>query len=66
MIRTIDDHHHAAKRLFALAEQCRLAGGQGYCSLRRLNLLLVKAKLDNPRCGPTSGVRQTPDSTFRD
>ena len=24
MIRTINEHHRAAKRLFALAEQCRM------------------------------------------
>jgi hypothetical protein len=52
MIRTIDDHHHAAKRLFAFAEQCPTHRRQRLLQLARLNLLLAKAQLENPALRP--------------
>jgi hypothetical protein len=52
MIRTINEHHRAAKRLFALAEQCRAHGRLRLLQLARLNLLLAKAKLENPALRP--------------
>jgi hypothetical protein len=48
MTRTINEHHRAAKRLFALAEQCRTDKRLRLLQLARLNLLLAKAKLENP------------------
>ena len=53
MTRTINEHHRAAKRLFALAEQCRTTRGRlRMLQLARLNLLLAKAKLENPALRP--------------
>ena len=53
MIRTINEHHRAAKRLFAAAEQCRTARGRlRMLQLARLNLLLAKAQLENPALRP--------------
>jgi len=34
MIRTINEHHRAAKRLFALAENAGCTSDKGCCSLR--------------------------------
>ena len=52
MIRTINEHHRAAKRLFALAEQCRTHRRLRLLQLARLNLLLAKAQLENPALRP--------------
>jgi hypothetical protein len=53
MIRTINEHHRAAKRLFAVAEQCRTHKRRlRLLQLARLNLLLAKAKLENPALRP--------------
>jgi hypothetical protein len=53
MIRTINEHHRAAKRLFALAEQCRTYGNRlTLLQLARLNLWLAKAKLENSALRP--------------
>jgi hypothetical protein len=52
MARTINEHHRAAKRLFALAEQCRTHRRPRLLQLVRLNLLMAKAKLENPALRP--------------
>jgi hypothetical protein len=53
MMRTINQHHRAAKRLFALAEQCRTHERRlKLLQLARLNLWLAKAKLENPALRP--------------
>jgi|HubBroStandDraft_2_1064218.scaffolds.fasta_scaffold63968_5 hypothetical protein len=52
MIRTINEHHRAAKRLFALADQCRTQGRLRLLQLVRLNRLLAKAQLENPALRP--------------
>lgn len=53
MIRTINEHHRAAKRLFAGAEQCRTTRGRlRMLQLARLNLVLAKAQLENPALRP--------------
>ena len=52
MIRTINEHHRAAKRLFALAEQCLTHRRLRLLQFARLNLLLAKAKLENPALRP--------------
>jgi hypothetical protein len=53
MARTINEHHRAAKRLFALAELCRTTRGRlRMLQLARLNLLLAKAKLEDPALRP--------------
>lgn len=52
MTRTINEHHRAAKRLFALAEKCRPHTRLRLLQLARLNLMLAKAKLENPALRP--------------
>jgi hypothetical protein len=52
MIRTINEHHRAAKRLFVLAEKCRTHRRLRLLQLARLNLLLAKAKLEKPALRP--------------
>jgi hypothetical protein len=52
MIRTINEHHRAAKRLFALAGQCRVHKRLRLLQLAPLNLLMAKAKLENPALRP--------------
>jgi hypothetical protein len=52
MTRTIHEHHRAAKRLFALAEQCPTHRRPRLLQLARLNLQLAKAKLANPALRP--------------
>jgi hypothetical protein len=52
MIRTINDHHRAAKRLFALADQSRPQRRPRLLQLARLNLLLAKAQLENVALRP--------------
>jgi hypothetical protein len=52
MIRTTNEHHRAAKRLFALADQCRAQERLRLLQLARLNLLLAKAQLENPALRP--------------
>jgi hypothetical protein len=52
MSRTIIEHHRAAKRLFALAEQCRPHMRLRFLQLARLNLYLAKAKLEDPALRP--------------
>jgi hypothetical protein len=52
MIRTINEHHRAAKRLFALAPQCRPERRPRLLQLARLNLLMAKGKLADPALRP--------------
>jgi hypothetical protein len=57
MIRTINEHHRAAKRLFALAGQCQTTRGRlRMLQFARLNLLLAKAKLKTQRSGPIGSI----------
>jgi hypothetical protein len=52
MIRTINEHHRAAKYLFALSEQCRTPERRRMLQFARLNLMLAKAQLKNPARRP--------------
>jgi hypothetical protein len=52
MICTINEHHRAAKRLFALADKCSPQGRLRLLQLARFNLLLAKAQLENPALRP--------------
>src|SRR5579862_8915577 len=61
MIRTINEYHRAAKRLFAAAEQCRTKRGRlRILQLARLNLALAKAKLENPALRPDRKLARRP------
>jgi hypothetical protein len=52
MSTDINEHNRAAKRLFAPAEQCRTRRRRRLLRLARRNLLLAKARLENPALWP--------------
>ena len=52
MIRTINEHHRAAKRLFELAKVGAAGKRARILRLAQLNLLMRKAQLANPALRP--------------
>jgi hypothetical protein len=52
VMRTINEHHRAAKRLFAAADRLPPERRSRLLQLARFNLLMAKAQLENPALRP--------------
>jgi hypothetical protein len=61
MIRTINEHHRSAKRLFELAKKAALERREKLLKLARGNLMLAKAQLREPALRPDTKLRPSAD-----